>query len=73
MANAGNDSLIFHDGAVLTGSFNGGSDDDTIDFSDYTSSRNVVLTSLGLTDGFTGTVNGISAASSTSKACWAAR
>ena len=59
LAGADDDTLAFNDNAVLTGSFDGQSDHDTVDMSAYTSARQVALTGLGSTDGFTGTINGI--------------
>ncbi|MEK7810136.1 MAG: hypothetical protein AAB571_13755, partial [Chloroflexota bacterium] len=49
------------DNATLTGMFDGGADDDTLDFSRYTTARIVTLNALGSTDGFSGTATGISA------------
>ncbi len=57
---AGADSLIFADGGVLSGPFDGGTGIDTLSFAGYTTSRAVTLTSNGV-DGFAGTtlaVNG---------------
>ncbi|MBC8507306.1 MAG: hypothetical protein H8D34_20775, partial [Chloroflexi bacterium] len=59
LAGADDDELIFNDGAVLTGTFDGQSDRDTINFAAYTTARQAVLNGLGSTDGFVGTINGI--------------
>ncbi len=57
--NAGADSFIFSAGKVLTGNIDGGSQNDTIDWTGYGASRNVHLTARGGIDGFTGTDSSI--------------
>jgi len=57
---ADDDALVFNDGAILTGSFDGQSDHDTVNMSAYASSIQAVITGLGSTDGFDGTIHGIS-------------
>ncbi len=49
----GNDQFIFSAGAVLTGSIDGAAGTDEISWAAYTS-RNIVLDSAGVTDGFNG-------------------
>ncbi len=45
---------MFSSGAVLTGSLDGGSGTDTLDFSGYGSARSTTLLSAGVIDGFGG-------------------
>ncbi|MBC8503428.1 MAG: M10 family metallopeptidase C-terminal domain-containing protein, partial [Chloroflexi bacterium] len=59
-AGAGDDTLIFNDGAILTGSFDGQSDHDTVNMAAYASARQAVITGSGGIDGFDGSINGIS-------------
>ena len=56
---AGNDSFLFNNGASLTGSLDGGSGTDTLDFSAYATARSVILTGADAT-GFSGTQPAIS-------------
>ena len=54
----GTDNFIFANGASLSGSLNGGgvtSGNDTIDWSAYTTARNVTITGAGTADGMQGT------------------
>ena len=51
--NAGADSFVFADGVVVTGTIDGGADSDDLDYSAYTTARNVMLTGAG-TSGFDG-------------------
>ena len=51
---AGNDTYVFSDGVTLNGSIDGQSGSDWLDFSAFTTARNVVLTGLGSVDGFNG-------------------
>ena len=55
-------TFVFQNGATIPGNLDGGAVGGTLDFSAYTSPRNVVLTALGTTHGFKGTVNGIGGA-----------
>ncbi|MBI4788773.1 MAG: M10 family metallopeptidase C-terminal domain-containing protein, partial [Chloroflexi bacterium] len=55
-------TFVFANGATIPGNLDGGAVGGTLDFSAYTSPRNVVLTALGTTHGFKGTVNGIGGA-----------
>ena len=56
---AGNDSFIFANGATVAGSVDGQAGTDTLNFSAYSSARTIVLTGLGVVDGFNGTATGI--------------
>ena len=56
----GADTFRFNDGAVLTGSVDGGADGDTVDLSAATAARQVTLTGQGTVDGFAGTETTIS-------------
>jgi len=58
-AGAGDDTLALNDAATLTGNFDGQSDHDTVTLSAYTSARHAMINSIGGTDGFDGTINGI--------------
>ena len=52
------DTFIFNDGASLSGTLDGGgvsSGNDTIDWSAYTTARNVIITGIGTLDGMRGT------------------
>jgi len=49
------DQFIFYDNAVLPGKLDGGAGTNSIDFSNYTSERDVLLTNLGSLNGFAGT------------------
>src|SRR5262249_20870938 len=49
-----NDNFVFSNSATVSGVIDGGVGSDTIDWSAYTTGRNVVLTGLGATDGFNG-------------------
>jgi len=51
---AGTDELFFADGATLTGSFDGQSGADQIDWSAYSSSRALAIMTVGIVDGFNG-------------------
>ena len=57
---AGNDAFVFADGATLTGTVDGQSGTDTLNFSNLQSPISVALTSVGSTDGFNGTDAAIS-------------
>ncbi len=48
------DRFVFGNGVTLTGSINGGAGNDTLDYSAYTTARNMVLTERSA-DGFAGT------------------
>ena len=48
------DTFIFKNGASISGIADGQGGQDTLDYSDYTSIRNVVLTDVGSVDGFKG-------------------
>jgi len=48
-------TYVFPDGFTYAGSINGQGGVDTLDFSGYTTARNVTLTAAGATDGFNGT------------------
>ncbi|MFZ5946326.1 MAG: stalk domain-containing protein, partial [Bacillota bacterium] len=54
----GNDIFRLADGVVLKGKLDGRSGNDELDFSSYTTARNVILTAIGTIDGFNG-VDGI--------------
>jgi autotransporter-associated beta strand protein len=63
--NAGDDQFVFAAGSfVLTGSIDGGTENDTLDYSNYGSARTLQLTWTGSVDGFRG--NDASAAPSLS-------
>ncbi|MDD2212201.1 MAG: hypothetical protein PHV56_04430, partial [Clostridia bacterium] len=51
---AGDDTFVFCDGATLEGSIDGQAGRNTLDFADYTTSRNFTLTGIGGNNGFTG-------------------
>ncbi|MGH8283429.1 MAG: beta strand repeat-containing protein, partial [Gammaproteobacteria bacterium] len=51
----GADDFIFNNSATLGGTLNGGGGNDTLDWSAYTTARNVTLTGLGSLDGVQGT------------------
>ena len=51
---AGNDQYVYSDGITLNGSINGQAGTDTINFSTFSTPRNVVLNGLGSVDGFNG-------------------
>ncbi|MBC1329585.1 beta strand repeat-containing protein, partial [Trichormus variabilis] len=52
---AGADVFRFANNATLTGAIDGGTGADTLTYAEYTSPRQVTLTSIGSQDGFTGT------------------
>ena len=52
---SGNDIFLIADGATLPGVIDGAAGIDTLDFSEFTTARSIVLTGLGATDGFSGT------------------
>ena len=52
---AGVDDFVLADGVTVTGAVDGGAGSDTLDFSAFTTTRNVILTNTGATDGFDGT------------------
>nr|MBC8507270.1 hypothetical protein [Chloroflexota bacterium] len=58
-AGAGDDALVFNDGAELTGTFDGQSDHDTVDMSAYETARQANIVTIGGIDGFNGTISGI--------------
>ena len=51
----GADTFTFTDGAMFNGTLNGGAGNDQLLFTNYSTARNVVLTSVGAVDGFNGT------------------
>jgi Ca2+-binding RTX toxin-like protein len=51
---SGNDSFVLTDNAILTGRIDGYTGNDTLNFNDYTTQRDVILTELGGLDGFAG-------------------
>ncbi len=53
--NADTDSFIFSDGASVSGAIDGAGGHDTLDWSAYTTGREVGLTDTGDEDGFNGT------------------
>ena len=56
---AGDDTFSFDDNATLTGTIDGQSGNNTLDYSDYTTSRNIYLTDLGSAAGFNGSEESI--------------
>ena len=52
---SGADTLSLGDGVVFNGTLNGGAGSDQLLFTNYSTARNVVLTSAGSIDGFNGT------------------
>ena len=52
---AGADQVVFSNGAVLSGTIDGGTDTDTIDYAAYTTARQVLLIGAGTVDGWAGT------------------
>ncbi|NOY97926.1 MAG: calcium-binding protein, partial [Chloroflexi bacterium] len=55
----GDDRFVFADGAVLTGSINGGTGSDVFDLSASTQGLDISLTNVGSVDSFVGTVAGL--------------
>ncbi|MFC1812988.1 hypothetical protein ACFL03_09875, partial [Thermodesulfobacteriota bacterium] len=49
------DAFIFNDTMTISGTIDGGAGNDTLDWSSYTTPRDVTLTGTGTTDGFAGT------------------
>ncbi|RMG85926.1 MAG: hypothetical protein D6712_08640, partial [Chloroflexi bacterium] len=58
--NGGDDTFTFNDGAGITGAVDGGSGNNTLDYSPNTGAINVQLTGLGSITGFAGTESSIS-------------
>ena len=57
----GADTFTFTDGAMFNGTLNGGAGNDQLLFTNYSTARNVVLTSVGAVDGFNGTEASVTA------------
>ncbi|MGE3820255.1 MAG: beta strand repeat-containing protein, partial [Isosphaeraceae bacterium] len=55
LGGAGDDSFVIDDRAILGGAIDGGAGIDTVDWSDYRSTRQATLSALGGVDGFAGT------------------
>ncbi len=54
VSGAGNDTVIFEDGAAISGRIDGQGGHDTLNFAAYGTSQIVTLTGMGLTDGYDG-------------------
>ncbi len=58
---AGNDRFVLADGINYSGCLDGQEGSDTVDFSNYSMGRNIVLTDIGAIDGFQGRENSLQA------------
>ena len=58
---SGADDFVFSNGATLSGTVDGGAGSDKLDLSAYLTATNATLTGLGATDGYAGTVAGVTA------------